>query len=82
MPSMPVILALWEAEAEAGGFLEFKVSLVYRVTSRTARTIQRNPVPKKPNPKKPKYYWLAWEGLACHGWGHPWAGVPGFHRNQ
>jgi hypothetical protein len=34
-------------EAEAGGFLEFEASLVYRVSSRTARAIQRNPVLKK-----------------------------------
>ena len=31
---------------------EFEASLVYRVISRTARAIQRNPVSKKPNPKK------------------------------
>jgi hypothetical protein len=31
---------------------EFEASLVYRVSSRTARAIQRNPVSKKP--KKPK----------------------------
>jgi hypothetical protein len=33
-------------EAEAGGF-EFKASLVNRVSSRTARAKQRNPVSKK-----------------------------------
>jgi hypothetical protein len=33
-------------EAEAGGS-EFEASLVYRVSSRTARVIQRNPVSKK-----------------------------------
>jgi hypothetical protein len=33
-------------EAEAGGFLEFKTSLVYKVSSRTARAMQRNPVLK------------------------------------
>jgi hypothetical protein len=33
-------------EAEAGGFLEFEASLVYRVSSRTARATQRNPVSK------------------------------------
>jgi hypothetical protein len=33
-------------EAEAGGF-EFKVSLVYKVSSRTARATQRNTVSKK-----------------------------------
>ena len=33
---------------------EFEASLVYRVSSRTARATQRNPVLKKiPNPKKP-----------------------------
>jgi hypothetical protein len=34
-------------EAEAGGSLEFEASLVYRVSSRTARATQRNPVSKK-----------------------------------
>jgi hypothetical protein len=34
-------------EAEAGGFSEFEASLVYRVSSRTARATQRNPVSKK-----------------------------------
>jgi hypothetical protein len=37
---------------------EFEASLVYRVSSRTARAIQRNPVLKKPThtkkPNKPK----------------------------
>jgi hypothetical protein len=33
-------------EAEAGGFLKFKASLVYRVSSRRARATQRNPVSK------------------------------------
>jgi hypothetical protein len=31
-------------EAEAGGSLEFKGSLVYRASSRAARATQRNPV--------------------------------------
>jgi hypothetical protein len=31
---------------------EFEASLVYRVSSRTVRTIQRNPVSKKPKRKK------------------------------
>jgi hypothetical protein len=35
-------------EAEAGGF-EFEVSLVYKVSSRTARATQRNPVSKNQN---------------------------------
>jgi hypothetical protein len=43
-------ISTWEAEA--GRFL-FKASLVYRVSSRTARAIQRNPVSKK-KPKKQK----------------------------
>jgi hypothetical protein len=33
---------------------EFKASLVYKVSSRTARAIQRNPVSKKPKKKKKK----------------------------
>jgi hypothetical protein len=37
-------------EAEASVSLEFKASLVYRASSRTARATQRNPVSK--NPKK------------------------------
>ena len=34
-------------ESEAGGFPEFEVSLVFRVSSRTAGATQRNPVWKK-----------------------------------
>jgi hypothetical protein len=34
-------------EAEAGRSLEFKASLIYRVSSRTARATQRNPVSDK-----------------------------------
>jgi hypothetical protein len=43
-------------EAEAGGFLsEFETSLVYRVSSRTARATQRNPVlEKKTKPNQTK----------------------------
>jgi hypothetical protein len=37
-PVSPLILA------ETGGSLEFKDSLVYRVSFRTAKTTQRNPV--------------------------------------
>jgi hypothetical protein len=33
-------------EAEAGRYSEFKANLVYRVSSRTARAAQRNPVSK------------------------------------
>jgi hypothetical protein len=43
-------------ETETGGrdrqISEFKVSLVYKVSSRTARGIQRNPVSKKKKKKK------------------------------
>jgi hypothetical protein len=38
-------------EAEAGGF-EFEASLVYRVSSRTAKATQRNPVSKNQKKKK------------------------------
>jgi hypothetical protein len=41
-------------EAEAGGFLEFEASLVYRVSSRTAKAIQRNPVSNIPPPPPAK----------------------------
>ena len=41
-------------EAETSGFLEFEASLVYKVSFRTARAIQRNPVLK--NQKKKKSY--------------------------
>ena len=43
-------LSTWEVEAEAGRcrqISEFEASLVYRVSSRTARATQRNPVSKK-----------------------------------
>jgi hypothetical protein len=33
---------------------EFEASLVYKVSSRTVRAIQRNPVSKKPKNQKPK----------------------------
>jgi hypothetical protein len=39
----------WEAEA---GISEFEASLVYRVSSRTDRTIQRNPVLKNKKQNK------------------------------
>jgi hypothetical protein len=40
-----------EAERQAS---EFEASLVYKVSSRTARATQRNPVSKKKKKKKPK----------------------------
>jgi hypothetical protein len=45
---MPLILARGRQRPE------FKASLVYRVSSRTARIIQRNPFWKKPKKKKKK----------------------------
>jgi hypothetical protein len=41
-------------EAEAGGFLSSKASLVYKVSSRTARAIKGNPVSKKQKQNKTK----------------------------
>jgi hypothetical protein len=41
-------------EAEAGKISEFEASLVYRVSSRTARATQRNPVSKNKNKTKKK----------------------------
>jgi hypothetical protein len=42
-------------EAEAGGFLRLRpTSLVYKVSSRTARAIQRNPVSKNNKTKQNK----------------------------
>jgi hypothetical protein len=48
MPSTPA------QEGEAGGSLEFKASLVYRVSSRTNRATQRNPVSKFTAPPQKK----------------------------
>ena len=50
-----VVLFLTYNTSSLGGrgtqISEFEANLVYRVSSRTAMTIQRNPVPRKPNPK-------------------------------
>jgi hypothetical protein len=52
---------------------EFEASLVYRVRSRTARAIQRNPILKKQQqqqqkknqkPKNKKYFTKEFEGIA------------------
>ena len=49
---------------ETGRFSEFEASLVYRMSSRTARAIQRNPVSKKKQKqKKREYYGAAVSGL-------------------
>jgi hypothetical protein len=44
---------------------EFEASLVYKVSSRTARATQRNPVSKKPkkNPKNKKKKKPIWRSL-------------------
>jgi hypothetical protein len=39
-------------EGRGGLISEFEASLVYRVSSRTARATQRNPVSEKPKKKK------------------------------
>jgi hypothetical protein len=44
----------WEAEAGVGVGSEFEASLVYKVSSRTARATQRNPVSKNKNKNKNK----------------------------
>jgi hypothetical protein len=41
---------------------EFEASLVYRVSSRTARGIQRNPVSEKPKKKQKKQKTLTVKG--------------------
>ena len=46
-PSIPAL-----RDAEAGGSLEYKASLVYTVSSRTARITQRNPVLGEKKKKK------------------------------
>jgi hypothetical protein len=58
-------------EAEAGGFLEFKASLVYKVSSRTARATQRNPVLKKQkqtNKKTPRNNQHGKREAICFKW--------------
>jgi hypothetical protein len=40
---------------------EFKASLVYRVSSRTARATQRNPVSKNKTKQKKKLILAAWK---------------------
>jgi hypothetical protein len=49
---MPLIPAL--GRQRQADFSEFEASLVYRVSSWTARAIQRNPVLKKPKREKKK----------------------------
>jgi len=41
---MPLIPALRRQRQEAGGSLSFEASLLYKVSSRTVKAIQRNPV--------------------------------------
>jgi hypothetical protein len=49
---MPLIPALWRQRQ--ADFCVLEASLVYRVSSRTARAIQRNPVSKKKKQKQKK----------------------------
>jgi hypothetical protein len=50
-----------------GRFSEFEYSLVYRVSSRTARATQRNPVSKNNNNKKAKNLVLCvCSAVFCH----------------
>ena len=48
---MPVISAL-RRQRQVDFCIQFKVILVYKVSSRTARAIQRNPVLKKTNKQR------------------------------
>jgi hypothetical protein len=55
-------------EAEAGRFFEFEASLVYKVSSSTAKAIQRNPVlknkkNKQTNKKEGESYYIAQASL-------------------
>jgi hypothetical protein len=52
---MPLIPVLWRQRQRQGQAIsEFEASLVYRVSSRTARATQRNPVSKNQKEKKKK----------------------------
>jgi hypothetical protein len=53
---MPLIPALG---GRGRRIFEFKASLVYRVSSRTARAVQRNPVSKNKTNKQTKNYFQA-----------------------
>ena len=59
-------------EAEAGGSLEFAASLVYRVSSRTARATQRNPVSKKNKTKNRKTHMSMVESHSEGGMKQSW----------
>jgi hypothetical protein len=48
---MPLIPALWR-QRQAEWISEFEASLVYKVSSRTTRAIQRNPISKNKNKNK------------------------------
>jgi hypothetical protein len=43
----PLILALWRQRQRQADLYDFKASLVYKESSRTARATQRNPVSKQ-----------------------------------
>jgi hypothetical protein len=52
-------------EVEAGGFLSLRASLVYRVSSRTARVIQRNPVSEEKKNRKDAVICSSFSFLLC-----------------
>ena len=48
MHSLPVWVVAAHSGSRGKGIFKFKASLVYSMSSRTARATQRNPVSKKP----------------------------------
>jgi hypothetical protein len=50
---------------------EFEASLVYRVSSKTVRATQRNPVSKKPKKKKKKVLAFKWLAEELYSWKNP-----------
>jgi hypothetical protein len=60
------VLLQWAVVAHSGGrsrkISEFEASLVYKVSSRTARVTQRNPVSKNQPTKQTKYCFSQGDG--------------------
>jgi hypothetical protein len=52
----PTFAFSMEIKSDSGRIPEFEASLVYRVSSRTARATQRNPVSKNKQTKK-RWWW-------------------------
>jgi hypothetical protein len=58
----------WEAEAGGGRWIsEFEASLVYKMSSRTARAIQRNPVLEKKGGRGERETLKQWIYLGSNG---------------